>query len=355
MALESEIVRVSFSGNGVTLNFSFPYYFLDATDLDVYSVSSLGVETVKAFVTDYDVIGAYNPLTGFNDDFSSGASVNFVVAPAANTTIVVIRNNPDTQDTSFSQNSAFSSLVVETAMDKIVMMVQYLVDRSKRSIRMSEANTQTFDNTLPNPLVADSTLAVNPSGTGWVMGPTASYITAAITAAAASAAAAAASAAAALVSQVAALASQVAAAASAVAASNSATAILGFVGSGYIIETSFTLANNQVAAADVTGCLFNPSIVRSFELDAQFYINTTGAGATEMSAREKYLGTYKTVSGTWDLAPMGSGGDFENVSNEPCGITLSITNAGQVQYTSTNVSGTPATSVMHFRASTMGV
>ncbi len=128
-----------------------------------------------------------------------------------------------------------------------------------------------------------------------------------------------------------------------------------YLGSGVISETIFTIANNQSSPSNVTGLLFNPVSVRSAEIDMQYYRNTTGAGATEMSARAKFLATYKTVAASWDLSPMGAGGDFDSGSGEPAGITLSITSAGQVQYISTNFSGTAASSIMHFRASTMGV
>ncbi len=135
-------------------------------------------------------------------------------------------------------------------------------------------------------------------------------------------------------------------------ASNSSGA---YLGSGVISETTFTIANNQSSPADVTGLLFNPVTIRSAEIDLQYYRNTTGAGATEMSARAKFIATYKTVAASWDLSPLGVGGDFDTGTGEPAGITLSITSAGQVQYTSTNFSGTAASSIMHFRASTMGV
>jgi len=122
-----------------------------------------------------------------------------------------------------------------------------------------------------------------------------------------------------------------------------------------LAETIFTITNNQSSAADVTGLLFSGSSTRSARLSVQFYINTTGAGATEMSARGEYLATYKSTAGTWDLAPLGVGGDIESTSGMPAGITLTITSSGQVQYTSTNVTGTPGTSKMTFKAETMSV
>jgi hypothetical protein len=121
-----------------------------------------------------------------------------------------------------------------------------------------------------------------------------------------------------------------------------------FGGKGnFIAETPFTIANNQITPANVTGLLFNPAVSRSFKVEYQIYRNTTGGGATELAERGILQGVYLTVAGTWEMSPGPA------ASN--AGITFSITNAGQVQYTSSNISGTPASSVMRFVATTMGV
>lgn len=165
MSLLSETMRKQYSGNSSTTSFSFPYGFLDATDLDVYLVDSLGVETFQAFVTAYDVIGTYNPLTSQYDDFTSGANVVFVSAPAAGYTVVILRNTPDTQDLSLPANTAYPPQDIEHQFDKVVMQVQYLKDRTDRSIRLSDANPQTFNPVIQGPLVANKVLAVDPTGT----------------------------------------------------------------------------------------------------------------------------------------------------------------------------------------------
>ena len=309
MSLLSEQMREAYAANGVTTSFPFPWDIYDATDLDVYLVDELGTvlgtpgaEFFQTFVTAYDVIGKYNPLTSQNDDFSSGASVVFVSAPATGYTVVILRNTPDTQDLSLPQNTSYNPPNIELQFDKLVMMIQYLFDRVNRSIRMTDANPQTFNTALPNPIVADSTLAIDPTGTKIVMGPTVSFLT----------------------------------------------------GANNIPELTFTIVNNQVSPANVIGLSFAGGKVRSAEIDAHFYINTTGAGATEMCARAKYFATYSTVAATWDLTPLGVSGDVD-ASGNPAGVALTITSSGQVQYTSGNTSGTPASSIMHFKASTMGV
>lgn len=116
--------------------------------------------------------------------------------------------------------------------------------------------------------------------------------------------------------------------------------------SGYAGETAFTIANNQSSAADVTGLSFSGSAIRSFAIDYQIYRNTTGTGATELAESGTLMGVYSTVSGSWEMTQSQVGS---------AGVTFTITNAGQVQYTSTNITGTAATSQMKFKYRTMGV
>lgn len=109
---------------------------------------------------------------------------------------------------------------------------------------------------------------------------------------------------------------------------------------GDIGETSFSAANNQVAAANVTGLAFANGTVRSFDALVSVYINAT-ASLYEVF---KLSGIQKGAS--WDMAVESNG--------DSSGVTFSITNAGQVQYTSGNSAGFVA-DTMKFRAITTSV
>lgn len=111
-------------------------------------------------------------------------------------------------------------------------------------------------------------------------------------------------------------------------------------------STDFTIVNNQSSASNVTGLAFSGASVRSFETNYQVYRNTTSTGATELSERGKLTGVYSTVAGTWEMTQQAVGN---------AGITFSITSAGQVQYTSTNITGTAASSDMKFYSTTIGL
>lgn len=94
---------------------------------------------------------------------------------------------------------------------------------------------------------------------------------------------------------------------------------------GDINETSFSLANNQAAPANVTGFAFANAVVRSFKALVSVEIDATADlfETFELQAIQK--------GASWDMAVSSVGDDS--------GIVFTITNAGQIQYTSGNVSG----------------
>lgn len=94
---------------------------------------------------------------------------------------------------------------------------------------------------------------------------------------------------------------------------------------GDINQTSFSLANNQVAAANVTGFLFSTTTVRSFHAQASVFIDATSDLSEAFTLRGEYDGS------AWDMSVTSNGG----ISL----VTFSITSGGQVQYVSGNYAG----------------
>lgn len=109
---------------------------------------------------------------------------------------------------------------------------------------------------------------------------------------------------------------------------------------GDINPTSFSAANNQVTAANVTGFAFSSIVVRSFQALVSVHLNAT----TELYETFSILGIQKT--GTFDISIEGCG--------DNTGVIFSITSAGQIQYTSNNSSGF-ISSTVKFRAIIVGV
>lgn len=100
-------------------------------------------------------------------------------------------------------------------------------------------------------------------------------------------------------------------------------------------ETSFSAANNQSSAADVTGFLFNNANTRAFKAMISVSIDAT----SDLFEIFELWGIQKGSS--WELSQVSTGDDS--------GVDFSITTGGQVQYTSTNVAGF-VSDTMQFRA-----
>jgi len=110
---------------------------------------------------------------------------------------------------------------------------------------------------------------------------------------------------------------------------------------GDIPETSFAMANNQVAPANVTGLAFANATVRSFHAHVSVIVNATSS-------------LYEVFT----LEGIQRGADWlmtvTSTSSPSSNITFSITTAGQIQYTSGNEAGWTSTDC-RFRATVTGV
>jgi hypothetical protein len=110
--------------------------------------------------------------------------------------------------------------------------------------------------------------------------------------------------------------------------------------SGDIIPTSFSAANNQAVAADVTGLAFANGAIRSAEVQYSVVVSATSS-------------LYE--AGTLRLIQKGAGWDMANVSvGDVSGFVFSVTSSGQVQYTNLNYAGF-SSAVVKFRATILPV
>lgn len=105
-----------------------------------------------------------------------------------------------------------------------------------------------------------------------------------------------------------------------------------------------TVANNQAVAANVTGLSFDGSTYRSVCIR---YSIARVTSSTEMNCIGSLDISYNTTTGVWDMT--------NDASNQNAGITFDVTNAGQVTYTSTNLSGTGYVGTIRWSAKTFGV
>lgn len=170
MTVSSTANRVSYSANGVTTSFSFPYYFLLQSDLIVTGIDNLGNVTTYVLNTDYTVAGT----PAANGTYPNGGSVVFgtapaVVGPATSFTIGIVRKPADTQTTHWVDGDPDPSAVKETAFDKLTLLMQRAMDLLGRTPTLPDAVTATFSNQLPTVMTPNLGLAVNSAGTGWTL------------------------------------------------------------------------------------------------------------------------------------------------------------------------------------------
>ena len=110
--------------------------------------------------------------------------------------------------------------------------------------------------------------------------------------------------------------------------------------SGDLIEDSFSMANNQSTSADVDLFKFTNGITRSFSALVSVYVNAT----TSLYEVFEINGIQK--SSDWFISITSEG--------DSSGVTFTITNSGQIQYTNSNYSGF-ISGVINFRAITTSV
>lgn len=114
------------------------------------------------------------------------------------------------------------------------------------------------------------------------------------------------------------------------------------------IESSFSLVNNQSVASNIEGLQFDYRKVNQAIIEYVIQrITGPTLSPTELIQTGCFAVVYKPVAGTWNIVSIGSTGP------DAAGITFSITTGGQVQYTSSNMTGTANVSKITYRARTL--
>jgi hypothetical protein len=138
MTVNTTISRSVANGDGTSITFAVPFYFLEADDLLIYVGGVL-----QAITTDYAVSGAGN---------AAGGSITFTATPPAGSGNVVIIRDPDLlQSTKYPPNDPFPAQTHETALDKLTMLVQRARDLIGRAFTFNDADTSGASLAVPSP------------------------------------------------------------------------------------------------------------------------------------------------------------------------------------------------------------
>lgn len=133
MPVEAQTVEYSYVGDGVTTVFPFPSKFLSNDDIDV---ALNYVEQVSGYV----VSGA---------GIEAGGSVTITPAPGVGSVVTLLRNPPMSQLLDFVNGQTILENTLDTGLDKLTMIVQYLKRLVSKTMRLSPFDPSTL-NPLPN-------------------------------------------------------------------------------------------------------------------------------------------------------------------------------------------------------------
>jgi hypothetical protein len=116
MTISTTQNQITYTGDAVTLAFSYPFPFITTADIKVYVD---GVQVVVGFT-----VSGTAPVGG-SGTFSSG-TVTFVAAPASGAAVLLFCDPDLLQSTSLPPNDPFPSKTVEKMADKLTLLIQRL-------------------------------------------------------------------------------------------------------------------------------------------------------------------------------------------------------------------------------------
>jgi len=127
------------------------------------------------------------------------------------------------------------------------------------------------------------------------------------------------------------------------------TAVLAsLVSSDDILQTSYSINNNVSTPTDVNRLFFNPSTVRAANIQYSVYRISTANPSGHVESGIIYLNYDNAAS-------LGSKWSFTQQKNGDSGVVFSITDAGQIQYISTDIDSTGYSGVIKFTAKTLPI
>lgn len=165
MTVQTELRRVVQTGNGATSTFYFNAPVLGLDDLDVYTVTTAGVQTLqtRGGAGTFDYTMTINASTKYatvtlNNNLTNGFKV------------VMLRSTAITQGVDYVEGDPFLAETHEGALDRLTIIATQLQEQLDRSVKVVETSTTT--GIKISELVADKILVVNSAADGLSMGPT---------------------------------------------------------------------------------------------------------------------------------------------------------------------------------------
>ena len=165
MTVQTELRRVVQTGNGATSTFYFNAPVLGLDDLDIYTVTTAGVQTLqtRGGAGTFDYTMTINSSTKYatvtlNNNLTNGFKV------------VMLRSTAITQGVDYVEGDPFLAETHEGALDRLTIIATQLQEQLDRSVKVVETSATT--GIKIEELEADKILVVNSAADGLTMGPT---------------------------------------------------------------------------------------------------------------------------------------------------------------------------------------
>ena len=156
--------RIIFNGNGVATDFPYSFKIINDTDVKVMTVDPDGTETVLDSDYYVDVTASKVVYPGYPPGEEPAESERPPVLPTG-WQLVVYREIPITQEADLGDRWPFN--VIESALDKITMILQNIFDGFKRSLKVGQNAPTNIDIVVP--IEANKALKWNADGTQIVL------------------------------------------------------------------------------------------------------------------------------------------------------------------------------------------
>jgi microcystin-dependent protein len=156
MTISSTINRISYNGDGSSMNFPVPFSFFGADELQVIErVIATGAETIKSLNNDFSVTGGNG----------SAGTVTASAAPSATVSWTILRRTKRTQSVDYTDNDPFPAETHERGLDRVTMIAQDSASSVDRALRFPATDLSTLNPEVPNSMLrAGRYLAFDSSG-----------------------------------------------------------------------------------------------------------------------------------------------------------------------------------------------
>jgi hypothetical protein len=119
------------------------------------------------------------------------------------------------------------------------------------------------------------------------------------------------------------------------------SAVTGSFGPSDISETEITINNNATGATTINGLNFDTATVRGAFVEYTIYRTSATGEFSEAGVIQLSYTNGNSSGEKWELQRM---------SNNDAGVTVTVTDSGQAQYTSTDMGASGYNGVMTFRS-----